>query len=241
MPALFLITSAIRTRHGIFSTEERLNQTITTLDSIKKYAPESKIILLESSAESSITDEEAAILNPYLIALLNFNHDQQVKDIYNAAGDNWDVAKNITELTVFGKALNFILKEQPQLMDGIDRVFKLSGRYTLNENFNMEVHNESKNQYVFSSRRPSTFPIFVTNGLTQQVMSRLWSWPANKTSLVFFRYNLMVEDFIGCNHQGKYRDTEHLLLKYFDGPHIKEIPIIGVEGQIGPNGALVKD
>ena len=119
----------------------------------------------------------------------------------------------------------------------------MSGRYLLNDGFIPATYDASalSDKYVFGVRRTSQFPITVTNGLSQQVMSRLWSWPANKTNLVKSRYELMVEDFSGTMHKGQYRDIEHLLLRYFDGPFLQELPVVGVEGLLGPNGIQVKD
>jgi hypothetical protein len=243
MKSLFFVTSAIHTKHGIYSAEQRLEQMIATLESIKTKVPESSILIIESSAAQSITEDEDNKLKPYVDGILNYNPDIQVQEIYNTSGNNWDIAKNLTELIVTAKSLNFALKEQPQLLNDINRVFKMSGRYCLNDNFDLSKHLDPLNKdcYLFAKRRASQFPVSTTNGLTQQIMSRLWSWPTHKTALVFFRYNLMMEDFIGLNHMGKYADIEHLLLKYFDGPYMCELDVMGVEGTIAPNGASVKD
>lgn len=243
MKTLFLVTSAIHTKHGCFSTEQRLEQTISTLESIKAADPNARILVIECGAEASITDEESDKLKPYIEGLLNFNPDNQVQEIYRMADNNWDVAKNLTELVVFGKALDFIIRQQPETLNDIDRVFKISGRYKLNENFNIQKHLDPQyhESYIFANRRQSQFPSIVTGGLTHQVMSRLWSWSPQKTAMVFFRYNLMIETFIGNMAQKKYTDIEHLLFRYFSGPYMVEIPLIGVEGFLGPNGTLVKD
>jgi hypothetical protein len=149
----------------------------------------------------------------------------------------------MTELVTFGKAFDFIIRQQPQLLNDIDRVFKISGRYKLNENFDLSKHLDPAMQesYIFAERRQSQFPASLTSGLIQQLSTRLWSWPTTKTAMVFFRYNIMLEHFIGILAKGKYVDLEHLCLKYFDGPYLKELPIIGVEGALGPNGIIVKD
>ena len=243
MKTLFLVSSALHTRHGVFSAEQRLEQTVSTLESIKAMDPNARILIVESGAEASITDEESDKLKPYIEGLLNFNPDVQVQEIYKMADKNWDVAKNLTELVVFGKALDFIIRQQPELLQGIDRVFKISGRYRITADFDIQKHLDPANNesYIFANRKVSQFPHVVTDGLTHQVMSRLWSWPTQKTAMVFFRYNIMIEDFIGTMANKKYRDIEHLLFKYFSGPYMVELPIIGVEGEIGPNGATVKD
>ena len=243
MKTLFLVSSAIHTAHGCFSTEQRLDQTIKTFESIKSRMPDARILLIECSAENSVTEEESKKLEPFIEGLLNFHPDNQVQEIYSMAGTNWDVAKNFTELVVFGKALDFVVRQQPHLLNDINRVFKMSGRYLLNDNFDLSKHlaPEMQENYIFAQKKPSQFPISITGGLTQQVSTRLWSWPTNKTALVFFRYNLMIETFIGNLAKQRYTDIEHLAYYYFSGPYLTEIPIIGVEGQLGPNGLLVKD
>ena len=238
MNSLFIVTSALHTKHGIYSSEERLNQTLETLYSVRKHLPDARILLCECSGKKGISGAEAEQLKPHVNGLFNYHDDKQVQDIYNST-DNWDIVKSYTELTVFGKTLDFILNQQPHLLNGIDRVFKLSGRYRLNDAFNIDQF--AGDNYIFANRRNSQFPPQVTNGLGEQLMSRLWSWPANRTSLVFYRYTLMNEDFVGSINRGHYRDIEHLLFKYFSGPFLQEIPTIGVEGNLGPNGILVQD
>ncbi|VVC05042.1 Uncharacterised protein [uncultured archaeon] len=238
---LFLISSAIHTRHGCFSAEQRLEQTIQTLESIKKYAPDSRILLIESSAEQSITKEEAEKLHPLANSLLNLHDNEQIQAAYKIADQNWDVAKNYSEMLAISHAIEFATRQQPQHLKDVERVFKLSGRYYLNETFDLSQHISEKECYVFAKRKQSQFPKNVTGGLSEQLMSRLWSFPASKIALVFFRYNLMLEDFLGSLNQHQYRDSEHLLLKYFSGPYLKEIDTIGVEGKLGPNGLIVRD
>lgn len=52
MRSLFLVTSAIYTSYGKCSTEERIEQTKETLNSIKTYTPDSKIVLLDAGEKS---------------------------------------------------------------------------------------------------------------------------------------------------------------------------------------------
>ncbi|QNK03218.1 hypothetical protein [Dyella telluris] len=243
MSILFLVTSAIHTKHGIHTADERLAQTIRTLESIRTHAPGARMVLLECSGERSISDDETEILQAHANDIFNFHPDPRVRDIYAASGDNWDIVKNATELVVFCSALQLLLNDHAPLLDGIGRVFKMSGRYVLNENFSLAAHlgPSVDDAYVLGHRWPSHFTTQSTGGLSEQVMSRCWSWPASKTRLVYFRYNLMVEDFMGCHQQGQYRDIEHLLLKYFDGPYLREIPIVGVEGATGPDGLFIRE
>jgi hypothetical protein len=246
MKTLFTISSALHTKHGKFSSEERLNQTLDTLTSIRTRVPDAIININESSGESSITSEEFEKLKSYgANQITDYSKDPQVIQIYKST-DNWDIVKNLTEMLIMTKSL---------LPDGAwddftkitsfpsDRVFKLSGRYQLNNDFDLSKYDDPKlnDKYVFAFRRQSQFPANITGGLSQQLMSRLWSFPTNRIKLVFYRYNLMLEDFQTSLSSGKYRDIEHLLLKYFNGPNLVEFPIIGVSGHLGPNGQQVSD
>ena len=240
MKTLFLVSSAIHTVHGVFSAEERLNQTIDTLKSITAKIPDAQIIVSDSGAEAALSENESLLIGPHLTGLINYNDDKTLQQIYKLYGKNFDIVKNFTEMIVTCKTLDFILAKQPQMLNGIDRVFKLSGRYLLSDSFNIENFNKS-NKYIFCKRRLSQFPPQTTGGLIYQLMSRLWSWDAKNTSLVLSRYNLMIEEFTSSLDINQYKDIEHLLLKYFDGPNLLELPTIGVEGKLGPNGNVVKD
>lgn len=241
MKSLFLVSSAISTKFGVFSRKQRLEQTIETLKSIKTKVPESKILLIESSGESSINETEINQIKSYTESIFNFHDDKAVQEIYKSTNDNWDIVKNLTELTTYGKTLGFLLYKDNNILSDVNRVFKMSGRYVLNDHFNLNTHLNLPENYVFSERKPSQFNSELTNGLTFQFMTRLWSWPASKMNMVYYRYNLMSEDFIGSINHKKYRDLEHLVLKYFDSPFTTEVPIIGVSGKLGPNGNEIND
>lgn len=238
MKNLFFVTSAIHTKHGIYSAAERLNQTVATVQSIQKYAPNSDIVIIESSAESAITEEESKVLlDTYPLSILDFSADKDVQNIYVKGGNNWDIVKNLTEMFVFAKVLgnsDFYSKFNSS------RMFKISGRYTLNDNFHIENMNKPES-YLFAKSQSSQFPSSYTGGLEIQFPSRLWSWPSDKANLVYMRYNLMLEDFQASIAKGYYRDIEHLLYRYFNGPCVTQFLPIGVEGNIGPNGNRVAE
>ena len=58
----FIVTSACNVNYGIFDTDQRFNQTIDTINSIKYFCPNSKIILLEASP-ITLSKEKQDILN----------------------------------------------------------------------------------------------------------------------------------------------------------------------------------
>jgi len=235
----FLVTSAINTKFGIFNSEQRLEQTLATIASIKSRVPGAKIILVEMGA-IPLTAEQTQSLSKEVDRVLSFNSDQTVIDLFNST-DNWDVVKNVTEVMCFGQALA-TLTNHTDVLDGVQRAFKVSGRYTLTDDFDINYYNQYNVQHhiVVSQARSSQFPYNVT-GVERQYMSRLWSWPISLTSEILDVYThglvYMQERIVN----GGYCDIEHMLYKFLDHNKIIEKELVGICGNIGPNGAAVKD
>lgn len=242
MNTLFIVGSAIHTKHGQFTAEQRLEQTKNTLQSITLAVPSAKIILNESSAQKSLSDLEIAQLSPYFTVLATQSADPTIQKIYQST-DNYDIVKSYTELVSTIRILESAVSAPDSLLNDADRVFKLSGRYTIDSDFDLTPYENPAlaNKYIFAARRYSQFSPQITNGLQFQLMSRLWSWPAKSTGLVLARYQIMLEDFGTSLDKGQYRDIEHLLFKYFEGPNLHEFAKIGVTGQVAPTGQTVKD
>jgi hypothetical protein len=72
-------------------------------------------------------------------------------------------------------------------------------------------------------------------------MARLWSWPIAQNDRVIQVYDDSL-DYIGQRvAQGGYADIEHVLYKFLPPDLVQEIPLLGVEGTIAPNGAAIKN
>jgi hypothetical protein len=232
----FLITSAINTRFGVFDTSTRLQQTLDTVASIKSRCKDPHITLIEMAA-IPLTDEQRAILKSHAHVLIEFANDDVVKQI--SKSDNWDIVKNMTEMFCFRHALK--LMQGSDFYKDIDRFVKVSGRYKLNTDFKESVMKKAGDRVVFASRRKSQFQPHVTKGVTEQFMSRCWSFPAKDLESVEKMYEAMLNHMQQVLGQGGYIDIEHLLFTYSTLFALYEVKKIGVEGNIGPNGALVRD
>jgi hypothetical protein len=237
MKTLFLVGSAIQTKHGVHDTQARLKQTLRTLESISERVMDPLIIIQESSGAESITQEMIEQLSQYADYIINYHNDSQVQVVYQTI-PNVDILKSYTEMLVTLKTLDYIQKMN--LLDGIDRVFKISGRYELTDDFKLDNFADP-DKFIFARRKASQFPPAVTNGLSEQLMSRLWSWPANRTREVFETYKFMLEGFVMGIQKGFYIDIEHSLLAHFKSEDIQELDKIGVKGPLGPNGQIVQD
>jgi hypothetical protein len=231
----FVVTSAVNSKFGIYSAEERLAQTVITLQNIRFRVPDAKIIVMEC-AGTPLTDSQSQTLESNCDLLLDFSNDADVKAIYQS--DNWDVVKNSTEIMCFGRALHMCKDDGD--FDGYDRIHKMSGRYILNDDFNLDVYKQYPDKIIIGPKHSSQFPFQVT-GIELQYMARLWSWPASQLHTVIQVYEDSLS-YIGQRvSQGGYADIEHVLYKFLPVDLVQEIPVVGVEGFIAPNGVPIKN
>jgi hypothetical protein len=78
-------------------------------------------------------------------------------------------------------------------------------------------------------------------GIELQYMARLWSWPANLTEQIIQVYTDSLA-YIGQRvSAGGYADIEHVLYKFLPTELVQELPVLGVEGFIAPNGVPIKN
>lgn len=112
-------------KRSIYTTEERYKQTIATIDSIRKYIPNSFIILFDNS---SFPINEYNELNSRADVFIN---NQSDKTIYNYT--NVKTVKLYGELAQTAYVAKYI-KENLKHMQ-INNFFKISGRYLINDTF----------------------------------------------------------------------------------------------------------
>lgn len=232
----FMVTSAINTKFGVFNSDQRLAQTKDTINSIAGRVPGVKIFLIEMGA-IPLTQEQRSELALLVDEIIDFDDNQDVKDIFHSS-DNWDWVKNATEVMCFRQAIEQL--QEQNAFEGIDRIHKISGRYTLGDAFDLAVFDNNPNKIVVKQKLTSQFPHHIT--LVQyQYMSRLWSWPVALTDDIIKTYE---EGFVYIAErisEGGYCDIEHMLYKFLPQQHILEIQRTGVSGNIGPNGMRIDD
>jgi hypothetical protein len=219
----------------VFDSWTRLLQTVDTISSIRARDPSSIIVLIEMAAIplQTLQHDVLVSLTDYQI---DFTNDNEVKALYNST-DNWDVVKNVNEVMCFAKALDY-LKSSPI---NVDRYFKVSGRYTLTDNFDPAFY-IGKDNYVFAKRRNSQFNPTITGNCLYQYMSRCWSFPSDKLLEVQQAYHGFVTFMLARLRENGYVDIEHCLYRAFgNDKKTLEIEKIGVVGNIGPNGMQVED
>ena len=235
MKHCFIVTSAVNSKFGIYSPEERLAQTVITLQNIKFKVPDAKIVVMEC-AGTALTQAQSDTLENNCDLLIDFSRDPDVLAIYQS--DNWDVVKNATEIMCFGRTLR-ICKNDGDFV-GYDRIHKMSGRYILNDDFNLDVYEQYPDQIIIGPKHQSQFPFQMT-GIELQYMARLWSWSADQLDTVIKVYEDSLAYIGNRVNQGGYADIEHVLYKFLPESLVQEIPSLGVEGFIAPNGVAIRN
>jgi hypothetical protein len=231
----FVVTSAVNSKFGVYNPEQRLEQTVMTLRNVREKVPGCKIIVMEC-AGTSLTQEQSDTIEQNCDLLIDFSKDPDVLAIYQS--ENWDVVKNSTEIMCFGRTLRMCLADGD--FNDCDRVHKMSGRYLLNNDFDLDVYEQNPHRIIIGPKNSSQFPFEVT-GIELQYMARLWSWPQEITEQMVKVYEDSLT-YIGERvSMGGYADIEHVLYKFLPKELVTEIPLLGVEGSIAPNGVPIKN
>lgn len=234
--SLFVLSSAIHTRFGVFDTKTRFEQTLDTCKSIKKYAPNSTIALLESGAKPLETEYKDK-LKDYGVVVYNYTNHPDVVGVTKV--DNHDIVKNVVETIVFS---NFYMALFDDNKKRPARIFKMSSRYVLNDNFDYNYHMQARDKIVIKGPYTSQFDPKITGGATSQYMARLYSFDYSLLPYMMCVYQNSLANMIERINNKGYIDIEHCLFKYiksnFDNFTDKNI---GVEGIIAPMGKHVSE
>lgn len=233
-----MITSAINTKFGVYDSDQRLAQTLETVRTVREKIPGVKIFLIEMAGRP-LTTEQKEILTAAVDHIIDFTADPNVVGLFDST-DNWDVVKNVTEVMCFRMALSTISESQSGY--DIDRFFKVSGRYLLNDQFDIGYYDSYRIKpfIVVGDRRSSQFPVELT-GVEKQFMTRLWSWPAALNTEIISVYKQCLKYMYSRLANNGYADIEHCLYKFLDHDKVIEKSPLGVEGNISPNGVPVRD
>ena len=219
---VFVITSILRPKIGIIDFETRYQQTLKTIESIKSKAPGSMIILVDSSPE--LEDDKVQIIKPqvdYFISLSNHSHAQEL----SSKG-----LKSPGECYIMVIALDVI---RNLALTNVQRVFKITGRAELTENFHIEDYDnpQMEGKYVFKTP--------VVSWMSPQlklVDTRLWSFDYNlldeADQLVRYAYEETM--------QGRF-DLEHAYYKLLPKDRLFEKDVIGLTCQLASCGTIINE
>lgn len=218
---LWLVSSAIN------NDETRLQETIKTFESIWRRYPAADIWLIETSVDQQRSDIVGEI--PNRVRLLPMWNDPKLIEIKNsryALG----FKKTAGEVHGLKYALSFPIRDS--------RVFKITGRYELTDNFNPAAH--KPNKATFRTRFNTGFSMSDC-GTDAMLMTRLFSFDV--TILPTIKETLrQIETYHWHQWEsGKVFDLEHGFWKFLPFPMLQELDIIGIRGRIGHLTEIVED
>jgi hypothetical protein len=122
-------------KRSIYSVNERFLQTINTIESIRKYIPNSYIILIDNSQLDDNMIIKLKEKTDHFINVTNNTELNYYTDVneYKALGE---ISQQLFVYNIFLKNLD---------ISKINYFFKISGRYFLNENFNYSIFDNQNN------------------------------------------------------------------------------------------------
>lgn len=233
MKHLFIVSSAINNKNGEFDCNQQLLQTYLTLKSIYDRVPDARVAVIESSG---IPLEKDAIdgLHNVTHCLIDMSRNETVKRIHTNTA-NGEIAKDVCELLCF--SLSFQMLEDNKQFEGIDRVHKISGRYTLNNSFDKSIYEIYTDKVVVEDREESIAGANV--GIPYKYNSNLWSWPMDLQSDIKSFYTDAMLELKTRIPSGKYADIGHLMYELIPTEYIQEVPVIGVEDKVNAGGRVI--
>jgi hypothetical protein len=227
MTSHFIITSAIYTSYGKCSTEERIEQTRETLKSIETYAPGSSMVIIdcgEKSVNKNLFDCE--VIDYTTNEEIQFHLQEYLKKNIDLEPDI--IIKSMLEIMMFSDYLK-------NITSSYDRIFKISGRYYLNSNFNYNNHLKAKNKVLilppYTSQNLYNFEVKAS---MFQYMTRCWSFDGSLLLNIIETYDKMKKDIIYASTTKKQADIEHLLYQHLNKKLVQNIHRMGIEGYWAP-------
>lgn len=206
MKIAFIISSAINTPlASVFNTETRYEQTVNTIKSIKIKVPNSSIFLHD------VTHLDTNYVNNLSKIVDNFF-------IHNEISSE---PKSLGEALLVRKALLY-----PEIKN-YDFIFKISGRYYLNDEFNIKyLINENKNKIMAKRQsHPHMYPHTCYNTVLYCIGNEMIDYTINSLENVY---------------KNLFHDIEHSIFRNIDENNFINLKNLGVEGLFAPTGGFLK-
>lgn len=243
---LFIVTSAIIPfkEGSINSKEERYLQTLKTIESIREKVPNSYVLMVETS-EYKLSEDQRKVFLDKCDDFLELYFDDTLKQIYSNLYENpkkFDFGKSLLESRGMMAAFSYIT--QNDKFKDVTRIFKISGRYYLNDNFDI-VDYYSRcliGYYVFLVNKfepEKSFEYFKDMmGVDGQLTTGLWSFcPSLMQDIMelYIRCFAYIDWIIGL---GNCIDIERCLYKFIDMDKVVNTRILGLTQLHGPTGEV---
>ena len=213
MNNLILITSVINTPNkplsysnvrSVFTREERYEQTKKTINSIKEKIPDCKLIIVECT---DFTEEEKSYFEKECDYVLNL---WERKELHPKI---FGIGKSLGEGTMTIEALKYIIENK----FNYDNLFKICGRYWLNNEFDYNTYNN--NNMIFKKIEVNINNIFTS----------FYKISYDNTKILL---NFLLQTEINMKRLISYEVLFSHYLKYINYSNVKFIDKIGYEGAV---------
>lgn len=237
---LFIVTSAINhfraDELSRYTTQDRYKQTLETIESIKQRCPGAKICLTELS-ETKIDVAYEENLKSKVDYYLYFGEDEIMKELYKnfSHGDKntfW-YGKSMCETQGVILSLNYLNKMDE--MNGIRRIFKITGRYLLNTNFNSDDYKSRflKEKYICQfrhfekneNRDNVNYHVFKNDGI---FITAFWSFDISLLEETLQCLHLSYDYLLMMLLYTPGNDIEHAIYEFIDRKKLINCDVLGV-------------
>lgn len=222
---LFIVSSCLYPVIGNINDGDRLSQTIETFRSIKEI-PNSVIIFADASVKP-IPQDVLSSLREFYDFYFNLSRVKDISEL-SSSGMKSQAETLLLLNTISQFKSNF---EVMKILSSVRRIYKLSGRYKLTEDFDPKSYDNLFGKYVFKKRISSWVPKDIQNRFnsTDLLVTRLFSFCP---SLIDNYIQVLINNF---NYLNMGFDTEHAHYLNIDSKYLVEFDTIGVEGIIASN------
>lgn len=234
---IFLVTSAIYSkigRSGQLLPEKRIEQTIDTAKSIIKYVPDAKIYLLEGGSKTLDFRLRNEFLK-YYTDIIDFTYHPFIA----YAHEKINLDKQ--EITVIkGPCESHMLREACKLLSTVkcDRIFKISGRYCLSDEFDLDMHTKARGKYLMKTKDKclSYYSDPSKNAYSPyQYSTRFYSFCGSLLNKVIINYDTINNRLLELYANSEYIDIEHMTYLVYNQQDIIETSPIGLAGSFAEN------
>ena len=214
MNSAFIVTSCIKNipGRGAFSHQERYEQTFDTFKSIRRLSPDSKIIFADDSIEE-LPQEWLDELNKYTDITLTFNNHHQIQELSRSGLQS--LAECLLMIQVFEEMKKY----------NFDRLFKITGRYCLDDGFDISHYENLDGCFVYKKRVQSWM-----SPNWWLLDTRLWSVSSSLLPEAISMYKNMFQPL----SQGF--DLEHATAMFIPQEKLVEFDKVHLKGRVARDG-----